>query len=320
MSSIYIAICSLEDSQIENTISDIFDNSSKENKIYVGLSLVCSEEYYEERKEFFSKYPNLTVEAHPEKIENLGLGVGRRRALKFYTNQDYFLQIDAHTKLEKDWDKFLIKSYLQAKLESNRNKFILCGWLGKYSYKPERYVLDARAGYPSYTLVPEKMLYSEKIVNAIVGLPWHTNSPILRSKDNFSRSVLYCGNFSFSEGTIVEDLLIAYKEDVVFLEEDVLFSIELYNLGYEFIYPNFDLPLTHSYNSKGHEMGGERKYLEMFVEEKNIFETINHNVYEYFNNEKNKEKITRYAEFANLLLINNNLLVKVEDHVPRWYN
>jgi hypothetical protein len=54
-----------------------------------------------------------------------------------YNNEDYFLQIDPHSRFNKNWDITLIDTFNQAVETVNNKKTVLTGYLGKYLYNKD---------------------------------------------------------------------------------------------------------------------------------------------------------------------------------------
>jgi hypothetical protein len=318
--SIYIEIASLEDSELVNTIKDINNQKSGSYSITVGIYLVSGDDFLKEITPELKDIDGIKwyIKHDPITINTLGITKGRKSALAMYDNQDYVLQIDAHTKFEKNWDKKIVSYYNEA-LEITKNpKTILTAWLGSYSYKPERYVLDAKPNYPMFIFENNKKPYSEEMMLNIPTMTWHFADKI-ESEDMYVPLSLYCGNFMFSKGSLAKDLYDSFNEDLIFIEEELLTSIELKYKGYSFVFPNFELPLTHSYNSTGHEMGGTRAYLEMYIDSNILYDSMESNLQRFYINKKNQAKIKSYAKYAGLSYEDNRLINKNISYIPdKW--
>lgn len=312
MQSIYVEIASLEDTELVNTIKDISYKCSGKYSITVGIYLVSSDDFLKEIAPELKDIENILwyIKHDPITINTLGITKGRKSALGMYNDQDYILQIDAHTKFEQDWDEKIVSYYKEAVELTKKPKTILTAWLGGYSYKPERYILDSKPNYPMFIFKNNKNPYSQEMMLNVPTMTWHFADKV-DSKDLYIPLSLYCGNFMFSSGSLAKDLYESFNEDLIFVEEELLTSIELKHRGYSFVFPNFQLPLTHSYNSRGHEMGGQRAYLEMYLDPDLLYDSMESNLQRYFENKKNQVKIKNYAKYAGLeyedgKLINNN--------------
>ncbi len=106
MESIFVQISAYHDYELSKTIIDCIEKSSKENLINIGIHL-C---YYEKDDILIPDLENVKY-IKTKAPEGLGVGYGRYKANQFYDNEDYYLQIDAHTRFAKNWDKQLIENY-----------------------------------------------------------------------------------------------------------------------------------------------------------------------------------------------------------------
>ena len=321
MKSIYVEIASLEDTELANTVIDISEKCSGKYNITVGIYLVSSDDFLKELAPKFKDIENILwyIKHDPVTINTLGITKGRKSALGMYNEQDYVLQIDSHTKFEQDWDEKVVAYYEEA-LEITKNpKTILTAWLGSYSYKPERHVVDAMPNYPMFMLPDFGKPYSEELMSRVSTMTWHFADQLNTEEDKYVPLSLYCGNFMFGSSELAKDLYESFNEDLIFVEEELLTSIELKHRGYTFAFPNFELPLTHSYDSRGHEMGGSRAYLEMYLDSEILYDSMESNLQRFYENKKNKVKIKNYAKYAGLEYEEGKLVNNKGYHIPdKW--
>lgn len=258
MKSIFISIPCLRDPEIYNTIEDIFSKAKDPSRVHVGLfyQYVTDEErvYVSEQ---LKSYKNLTVKfAYVQ--ESLGINIGRNTARSIYSGQDYFLQIDSHTKFEKSWDANLIKCFEDAVEYIGSNKIILTSYLNEYHYvkrfKAKR-VLRKNTTRPTYNyMVNEEMVLGF--------LPrWKQMMP--DSDKPFLPSRKFSANFTFTYGSYSKDLEL--NENVLFWSEEYLKSIELTSLGYALVYPNREVGMSHLYTDHQNQYSGFRLSLESYV-------------------------------------------------------
>lgn len=99
LSSIFIQLASYHDYELPGTILNALEMSSGEHQINFGVH----HNYYEVDDVALPDLPNVkaTISKAPH---NLGMGVSREIAHNFYDGEDYYLQVDAHTRFRKNWD------------------------------------------------------------------------------------------------------------------------------------------------------------------------------------------------------------------------
>ena len=103
MKSIFIQIASFNDEELLKTINDAINKSSGLNLINFGVH----ECYIESKTEI--NLPNVKA-IYSKAPENIGVGVSRYLANQLYSGEDYYLQIDAHSRFSKNWDQELIEN------------------------------------------------------------------------------------------------------------------------------------------------------------------------------------------------------------------
>jgi hypothetical protein len=106
---IFVSIASYCDSRITDTLKSIYSEASDKTRIVVGLHLQDTQEAYDELLKF--NYPNLKIKFTLK--ENTKGVVWARNKIReeLYQGEEYFLQIDSHSRVKKNWDAILINQY-----------------------------------------------------------------------------------------------------------------------------------------------------------------------------------------------------------------
>ena len=104
--SIFIQITSYHDYELEKTIRDAILKSSGEVKLIFGVHSI----FYEDNLwvKTIKEISNVKL-IESKAPENIGMGFGRYVADSLYSGEDYYFQIDAHSRFDQNWDTFLIK-------------------------------------------------------------------------------------------------------------------------------------------------------------------------------------------------------------------
>jgi [Skp1-protein]-hydroxyproline N-acetylglucosaminyltransferase len=104
---VFVSIASYRDSQLTDTIDSLFANQSGQNTIIIGACMQDTEENYNTFK--YKDNPNVKVHFMPY-TEAKGVGFARNLIQQeLFSDEDYFLQIDSHSRSCKNWDSILIK-------------------------------------------------------------------------------------------------------------------------------------------------------------------------------------------------------------------
>jgi hypothetical protein len=152
MKSIFIQISSLNDDEFYKTIKDCIEKSSGTTELFFGLH----ECYIDNKTEF--DFDNVKI-AYSKCPENLGIGKGRYIANKFYNGENYYLQIDAHSRFAKDWDISLIndlENYI-----SNGIDAILTTYPMRYWYENGEEILESGNNINNIIVIKDQNILTE---------------------------------------------------------------------------------------------------------------------------------------------------------------
>lgn len=123
MASIFVQIPAYHDLELERTLESLYSNSSGENLINVGIHF----NYYEHMPVSIEKcFSQRRENGEVRKIINkapigLGASLSRYLANSLYDGEEYYLQLDSHMQLRKNWDRIIIEDfeYLKKNYKSN---------------------------------------------------------------------------------------------------------------------------------------------------------------------------------------------------------
>jgi len=219
VSSIFVQIPSYHDYEIGRTVRDTIKKSSGNNIINFGLHV----SYYKNNDIDIPILDNVKFKIS-EAPDNLGQGTSRGIANEFYNGEDYYLQIDSHTRFEKDWDKSLIEDYNFYK--DLGLKPVLSCYPGAYEYGEDGATVFNESKDVSYTDFVEELSFLENC-----HIPHQRAVPNL-SNNIFTRSV--SGGSIFSDGSIAS---IKPNKDMYFWGEEILTAVRLYTHGYDLLLP-----------------------------------------------------------------------------------
>jgi hypothetical protein len=218
MASIFVQIPSYHDYELVRTIRDAINKSSGNHVIKFGVHI----SYYQKIDFDLPDIPNVKYELSLAP-ENIGVGISRYIANSFYDGEDYYFQIDSHSRFEQNWDHNLIMNYLKNK-SSGANPVLSC-YPGAYEYTDGTLNILNNKAHVSYTdFVPELSFLNDLI-------------PHQRAVGNFSNNIF---TKSVSAASIFSDGSIASVEpnkNIFFWGEEILTAIRLFTHGYDLMLP-----------------------------------------------------------------------------------
>jgi len=238
--SIYVSISCLGiDSQLRTTLNTLLNNTSSETKLSIGISFCGDKNFANEIIKDFTDERIKTT--YYDALNNLGIGLGRLSAASMYDNEEYFLQIDAHTYFPTGWDQYLINRFEDIKYKNNNKKIVLSGYLGWYNE-------DSFFDYLGYT----KWIKDRFIINNDTIPYWECD--VLNSeqeedlnKNGFIDLDKIVAMFMFGDSEFAKNICI--PDWVLFWEEEIVQSIELIKNGFDLIYPGKKTPFYHYYST-----------------------------------------------------------------------
>lgn len=314
MKSIYIAIPSLDDSELVPTILNAFSAAKNPESVFIGVSLLARDKWRE--KDFLSatkKYKdNIRFEfIHLNKRtkQRLFVGDGRTRATALYSGEDYFLQVDAHTMFAKDWDVDLISAHKKACKVVGNDKVVLTAYSGYYAYDNagERFFCDLE----KREMVENGWLHCPYYVSGLFyhdTIPrWDLIPPDLMKKlkpGTFVPVIKFNANFAFSSGDFASNSGL-YK-NAEFFEEEVLQTVNLIKLGYTLAYPVFKNPIIgHLYGTYIRAGYGRRLSKVDYIDKGEDVEAVRtavSNYKSYLKDPDNADAIRVYEEYTKMKL------------------
>lgn len=300
--SIFIAMPTMHDLELEPTILDALNKAHKPEDIYFGIRELTSQESnlksLENRYGNKIRYTISNIDEH-NRLDLIGVGKGRQAVANLYDGEDYILSIDSHTLFSDGWDTTLINLYGKAIYETNNVKTIITAYPAKYSYETgSREFKDKTNLYPYIGFDEEVDLISHKFLKIPlykVSPPWMCK-PFVDTAKELIPATKFAYNFSFSGLNFFDD----EDPELVMMEEDMCKTLKLLDDGWELVYPNLDYPiLGHLYVTEISELGGGRASWRDFVnnEEQEMLEQREaENMWRYI--EKYRDTAQRYEKWV----------------------
>ena len=231
---IFINIASYRDPECPKTVMSLIENSSNWNNLRI---YVCEQNANED-----PSCSNLIDSKYKDIIKILKLDYSKARGPTWarfliqqqYSGEEFYLQIDSHTILEKHWDTKLINSlnYLKNKTGSHKNcltQYLPDYSIGSFKTEPklrEHLKVSRICSLDGFTRVNALYIDPDKIYNE----PFASNG--------------WSGCFSFSRGNICIDAPIDCYTPDVFFGEEMDITLRLFTRGWNFYAPNYPIAYT----------------------------------------------------------------------------
>lgn len=231
--TVFVSIASYRDPECKSTLEDLFQKAKHPNRIFLGICQqnnfdTPSENCISSEEQPYSK--NIRILTLPYQ-EAKGPTYARYLCSTLYKNEDFFLQIDAHSKFVQNWDHLLLEMYFLLKHTHNMTKIILSTYPGS---------MEDYTSYPSHKTVPHIDSAYQK--NGIIR--YHTSN--YRKTSVLPKPNLFiAAGFLFTTGSWLKDVPFDPTLDYLFIGEEILLSARSYTKGWEIFIPNKEIIFHH---------------------------------------------------------------------------
>jgi hypothetical protein len=237
--SIFVSIASYRDPELIPTIKSAISMASNPEDIYFGV--VCQE--LPKLVPNFSGIKNLSV-INMHIKEARGAGLARAKALELYNNEDYYLQIDSHTRFVQDWDLLCYEQLESAKKVAGHNKVLL-------SYYPAPYHKEGRQTFFMDTYEGEPVPSKQKLFRRHNG-DWSAKRLAFDDKSNnypeVSQTIL--AGFIFASSDLMKE--VPYDPEISFMGEELCFAMRAWTRGWDIYSPKINVSY-HFYRREGYK-------------------------------------------------------------------
>lgn len=236
--SIFINIAAYNEDDLVDTVNSALTKAAYPENIFIGILM----QYPDKNFPDLSMYKNVKTKKN-DSLVGLGLGMARGIASEFYDNEEFYLQIDAHTVFKQDWDTTLIKNYIN--LKEIAEKPIISSYV-PYYYKNastgEKVTMannqDWDGNYLSWSLVPKNNKNAlgmsdidtyNRFVYGIEALLSPAAKSVDFSKKWYEEQYLISGHFLFTSSSFIKE--IKYDPVLAYHEENVI-AMNAWTRGY----------------------------------------------------------------------------------------
>jgi hypothetical protein len=165
--------------------------------------------------------------------------------MELYSGQEYFLQIDSHTRFVPGWDSISIDQLNRAKNISGHSRVLL-------SYFPAPFEPERNGGMYLITNNPKVKPYPTRQKISLNKRKQWTAERLefnnkLKEDPELSETVL--GGFMFSDGSIVSE--VPYDSEISFFGEEICFAMRSWTRGWDIYSPSKNI-VYHFYSRGGY--------------------------------------------------------------------
>lgn len=236
---IFVSIAGYRDKELPKTITSLIDSAKFPNNLHLG---VLSQDEPKKHPDLSFVSNRITYNKMHMK-EARGAGYARKLCMEMYDGEDFFFQIDSHTRLAQNWDVRLITMLENAQEIADNKKIILSQFPAPYQIWT-----NGKEHYPK----SDDILWYEPSWSTVEWSwqnVWRGSRQFMQDKTKPCKSHTILAGYVFSLGDIVKE--VPYDERISFMGEELCFAIRAYTRGWDIYAPN-EMLVWHFYGRRSH--------------------------------------------------------------------
>jgi len=235
---IFVSLASYRDSELPFTILSLVENADQPQNLHIGVVQQCQSR----ERISFPQNSHISEVWMPSK-EARGAGYARSVAQSMYRGEDFFMQVDSHTRVDRGWDTKLKQMHGLAQQRAGTDKIILSQFPKAYIREAHKDVSVINKKYPAHP-TKQELLWATRRVWSAARVEFEDQS---YSVPEESHTVL--AGFIFANGSIVNE--VPYDPDISFFGEELCYAIRAWTRGYRIYSPN-EMVISHFYTRPNH--------------------------------------------------------------------
>lgn len=249
--TIFVSIASYRDVECSDTLNSMYDNARYPDRIFAGVV----QQNKKKNEDCLNKCPKCKERKEAGQIRTLdfnfkeakGPCFARYQATKLWDGEEFFLQIDSHTRFDKHWDVTVMEEFRSA----NDPKAVISG------YPPTRsqFTEIVSKNYKTFSMMCDTKLNDD-------GLPQVTARLLSVPEDHRPVPVAYAGaGLMFMSHQALFEVPYDPHLNFLFFGEELLYSARLWTHGFN-IYNPTKIFISHHYERPGPKFWDDNKEFE----------------------------------------------------------
>jgi hypothetical protein len=227
--TIFVSIASYRDDVCHSTLTNLYEMAEKPENVYVGI---CQQNKDEEDQDCVGKYNNKNIRIKRISYkEAKGPTYARYLCGELYKDEEYYFQIDSHSKFLKNWDTKLISMIKELK-----SKGVQKPVLSHYPKSIDEYTNDKTE---EVSRICKPFINSRDMISFM-------GSEVINSKGEYYLTPFTAGGMIFNESYFLKELPYDPELPYLFVGEEILHSIRFYTNGWDIYTPKENV-IYHEY-------------------------------------------------------------------------
>jgi Glycosyltransferase (GlcNAc) len=224
MKSIFVSVASYRDTDVQNTVDDLFAKATFPDRVTVGVYLQIDPEL--DRDCLVRIRTNLSVVTIDAKKAR-GAGAARAAAQRLWNGEDYFFQVDSHMRFVQGWDETLISMLAECPSEWPVLSTYPLPFTPPNDFNPDRYVVIKPKSFD------------------VDGVMLQNSGMFPFNGQGLAKSPYISAGMLFGPASMIVD--VPYDPYIPFTGEEISLGLRLFSHGYDVFIPN-KVIAYHNYN------------------------------------------------------------------------
>ena len=239
--TIFVSIASYRDDVCNSTLKSLYEMSKYPENVFVGICQQNKKDEDEDCLKTFENNPNITMMRIPH-TEAKGPTYARYLCSTLWKGEEYYLQIDSHSRFVKDWDIKCINMIKDIKSKSLTTKPVL----SHYPKETRDYKnFDNDDSNKKYNVTRMcRSFFNNRDMLSFFG------AEMIDTGKQYYKTPYVAGGFVFSESKFLDELPYDPELPYLFVGEEILHSVRYYTNGWDVFTPNENI-IYHEYTRSG---------------------------------------------------------------------